>query len=402
MMNLYYQYNVDICQLDKKKAQVITHQCSCDKVKEGKGLYKSIVEAYPYADVYNQRDTPSKEGSITLCGDKNNRYVLCMFSQKYPGNPKTGDSSEERLLWFKKCLDKISKIINLKSIAFPYKIGCGLAKGKWIDYEKMLIDFAENNPTINVYIVSNEPRYPSIIKDESSESQSNSTFGSDDLIFKIPKGWGAFFKDNRDILQKISDSLHKDISEGISVYPPLELVFNAFELTPLDKIKAIIIGQDCYHGASQAMGISFSVNKGIKVPPSLVNIYKELNSNGFKAPLAKADGDLTKWCKEGVLMINASLTVREGCPNSHEKIWRPFTEKLMDFLGKQLDKVVVIMWGNEAKKFSGYFDKKVKLLMAGHPSPLNSKGDFLGNNHFTATNDYLKKVGKEPIDWNLS
>jgi uracil-DNA glycosylase len=388
MMNLYYQYNVDICQLDKKKAQVIAHQCSCDKIKEGKGLYKSIVEAYPYADVYNQRDTPSKAGSITLCGDRSNRYVLCMFSQKYPGAPKTGDSSEERLLWFKKCLDKISKIINLKSIAFPYKIGCGLAKGKWVDYEKALINFAENNPTINVYIVSNEPREP--------------LPESNNLIFKIPKGWSTFFKDNRDILQKISDSVHKDISEGINVYPPLELVFNAFELTPLDKIKAIIIGQDCYHGEGQAMGISFSVNKGIKVPPSLINIYKELNSNGFKVPSSKADGDLTKWCKEGVLMINASLTVREGCPNSHEKIWRPFTEKLMDFLGKELDKVVVIMWGNEAKKFSSCFDKKVKLLMAGHPSPLNSKNDFLGNNHFTEANNYLKKVGKEPIDWNLS
>ena len=391
MTNLYYQYNVDICQLDKKKVQVIAHQCSCDKVKEGKGLYKSIVDAYSYADVYNQRTGPSKEGSITLCGDRTNRYVLCMFSQKYPGAPKNGDSSEDRLLWFKKCLDKISKIINLKSIAFPYKIGCGLAKGKWVDYEKMLMAFAENNPTIDVYIVSNEPRDISV-PPPLSESKDN-------FIFKTPEGWGTFFKDNKDILQKISDSIHKDISDGISVYPPLELVFNAFELTPLNKIKAIIIGQDCYHGAGQAMGISFSVNKGIKVPPSLVNIFKELDENGFRS---RKDGDLTKWCEEGVLMINASLTVKEALPNSHEKIWRPFTEKLMDFLGEELDKIVVIMWGNEAKKFNSYFDKKVKLLMAGHPSPLNSKGDFLGNNHFTATNDYLKKVGKEPIDWNLS
>ncbi len=194
--------------------------------------------------------------------------------------------------------------------------------------------------------------------------------------------------------------LKNEKSSNQVVYPPGSLIFNAFNLTDLEKVKVVIIGQDPYHGPHQAHGLSFSVQNGIPAPPSLVNIYKEIQSD-LGIANHKSKGDLTCWAEQGVLLLNASLTVRANQPNSHSGIgWQRFTDKVIQVLNEQCENLVFILWGNFAKEKGAHIDtKKHCVLKAAHPSPFSADKGFFGCRHFSKTNEYLVKHGKSPIDW---
>ena len=184
-----------------------------------------------------------------------------------------------------------------------------------------------------------------------------------------------------------------------TVYPPAKLIFNAFDHCPFDKVKAVIIGQDPYHGPGQANGLCFSVNKEIKMPPSLVNIFKEISSDTGK-PMP-TDGDLTRWSRQGVLLLYATLTVRAGNAGSHQRRgWETFTDAAIRILAEKRENLVFILWGSYAQQKGAFIDRNRHLVLTSpHPSPLSAYAGFFGNHHFTLTNDYLAKHGKEPIDW---
>ena len=204
----------------------------------------------------------------------------------------------------------------------------------------------------------------------------------------------------KEYMKKLKSFLLKEKQEGKIVYPPGGLIFNAFNHTPFDQVKVVIIGQDPYHGANQAHGLSFSVQKGVSIPPSLRNIYKELASDipGFKIP---NHGDLTKWADQGVLMLNASLTVRANEAGSHQKIgWEEFTNQAIKALAEKREGIVFLLWGKFAQSKAAFIDpNKHFILNAPHPSPL-AQG-FIGCKHFSQTNDLLLKSGKGVIDWQI-
>jgi uracil-DNA glycosylase len=209
-----------------------------------------------------------------------------------------------------------------------------------------------------------------------------------------PRGWSAFFSDPTIGLKKISDEL-----SGQVFYPSIYSIYTSFDLTIPDDIKVLIIGQDPYFNG-QAMGISFSVRTGVALPPSLKNIFKELESDGFSVS-NKTNGNLVKWCRQGVFMLNTALTVAPGKAGSHTKLWlKEFTPKLMEYLNKK-GPVVVIMWGNDAQSFADYFDDRHKKIRSSHPSPFSAAYSFFGSKPFSKTNKYLKEMGKKPIDWSL-
>ena len=184
------------------------------------------------------------------------------------------------------------------------------------------------------------------------------------------------------------------------VFPPKGEVFTAFSETPFAETKVVIVGQDPYHGAGQAHGLSFSVKPGIPIPPSLKNIYKELYRDLKINP--PAHGYLKSWSEQGVLLLNAVLSVREGQAASHQKKgWETFTDKVIQIINQELENVVFMLWGNYAKKKGAGIDRSKHLVLeSGHPSPLSVRY-FLGNGHFSKANRYLEKVGKEPIYWQL-
>jgi uracil-DNA glycosylase len=186
-----------------------------------------------------------------------------------------------------------------------------------------------------------------------------------------------------------------------TVFPKEIDVFKAFELTSLDKLKVVIIGQDPYHKVNQAHGLSFSVNTGIKTPPSLVNVYKELQTD-LNIPMAN-HGNLTGWAKQGVLLLNATLTVREGQPGSHQhQGWEKFTDEVITYISENKDGVVFLLWGNFAKSKKDIINASKHLILeAAHPSPL-ARGAFFGCKHFSQTNAYLISKNKTPIEWDLN
>lgn len=186
------------------------------------------------------------------------------------------------------------------------------------------------------------------------------------------------------------------------IYPPNHLIFNALNTTPLDRVKVVIIGQDPYHGPNQAHGLSFSVQKGVALPPSLRNIFHELHNDlGVKIP---KHGDLTHWAEQGVLLLNAVLTVEAAQPTSHQKRgWEEFTDHIIDVLNEQCEHIVFILWGAYAQRKGQRIDQNKHLILkAAHPSPLSAnRGGFFGCKVFSKTNNYLKQHGIEPIDWQL-
>lgn len=186
-----------------------------------------------------------------------------------------------------------------------------------------------------------------------------------------------------------------------TIFPKEEDVFKAFELTPFDAVRVVIIGQDPYHGLNQAHGLSFSVNKGIKVPPSLQNIFKELQADN-NCPIP-THGNLIKWARQGVLLLNTTLTVRAGLPGSHQKKgWETFTDTVIKCISDEKEHVVFLLWGNYAKTKTPLINTKKHLILeAAHPSPL-ARGAFFGSKHFSKTNAYLTSNHIKPIDWNLN
>lgn len=201
-------------------------------------------------------------------------------------------------------------------------------------------------------------------------------------------------------LQQTLEFVEQERALGKVIYPPAADVFNAFALTPLDKVSVVILGQDPYHGPDQAHGLCFSVLPGVKVPPSLRNIYKELTTDidGFAAP---EHGHLSSWAEQGVLMINTVLTVEAGKAHSHAKLgWETFTDKVIQTVNAQCTGVVFLLWGSHAQKKGANIDRqRHHILNAVHPSPLSAYRGFFGCQHFSQTNALLVEQGKAAIDW---
>lgn len=203
-------------------------------------------------------------------------------------------------------------------------------------------------------------------------------------------------------MDELRTFLQSAYQDGKQIYPPKNQIFNAFHLTPLSQVKVVILGQDPYHGAGQAMGLSFSVPKIIPKPPSLQNILKELASD-LGIPVS-AHGDLSSWARQGVLLLNATLTVEAGQAGSHQRQgWEEFTDYAIQVLNEQTERTVFILWGSYAKHKGRYIDTARHLVLsANHPSPLSAnRGGFFGTRPFSKTNDYLIRHGKTPIEWQL-
>lgn len=203
-------------------------------------------------------------------------------------------------------------------------------------------------------------------------------------------------------MDELKDFLVQEKKADKVIYPPSTLIFNALNTTPLANVKVVILGQDPYHGPNQAHGLSFSVQKGVAIPPSLRNIFHELNTD--LAVVKPIHGDLTRWAEQGVLLLNAVLTVEAGQPTSHQKRgWEDFTDHVIDVLNEQRDHVVFILWGAYAQRKGQRIDQNKHLVLkAAHPSPLAAnRGGFFGCKVFSKSNNYLKQNGIEPINWQL-
>ncbi len=218
----------------------------------------------------------------------------------------------------------------------------------------------------------------------------------------IEDSWKAALQDEfqKPYFPDIKSFLVREKQAGKKIYPPGKLIFNAFNSTPFDQVKVVILGQDPYHNPGEAMGLSFSVPKGVRVPPSLKNIYKEMaNDVGFQIP---AHGDLSKWSTQGVLLLNAMLTVEHKKAGSHKKIgWQEFTNAVIKKISDEREGIIFMLWGNFAKGKKEFIDAtKHHVLEAVHPSPLAGNG-FQGSGHFSKANELLKQQGKVGIDWQL-
>lgn len=220
---------------------------------------------------------------------------------------------------------------------------------------------------------------------------------------KIEESWKNVLKDefSKTYFLNIVNHLRMEKASGKIIYPPGPLMFNAFNLVPFDKVKVVIIGQDPYHGEGQAHGLCFSVQDGIKPPPSLVNIFKELHDDtGLQVPVS---GNLENWARQGVMLLNASLTVRKNEPMSHSKIgWSHFTDMVIRKLSSERIHLVFILWGKFAQEKQELIDEtKHLVLRASHPSPYSANQGFFGCRHFSKTNQYLVANGIDPVDWSL-
>lgn len=218
---------------------------------------------------------------------------------------------------------------------------------------------------------------------------------------KINNTWKEVLNEefNKPYFTRLVEFLHTEKANGLTIYPDGKNIFKAFELTNFNDIKVVIIGQDPYHGEGQAHGLSFSVPDGIKIPPSLKNIYKEITSD-LGIDTSKRNGNLESWAKQGVFLLNAVLTVRAAQPASHSKIgWMEFTDSVIKAISDKRENVVFLLWGNFAKNKKALIDTSKHLVLeAAHPSPL-AGGAFFGCKHFSKTNDFLLKNGISFINW---
>lgn len=217
---------------------------------------------------------------------------------------------------------------------------------------------------------------------------------------QIDSSWGSRLQKEFDApyFQQLAAFVHEEYAHG-PCYPPGKEIFNAFNLCPYDKVKVVLIGQDPYHGAGQAEGLCFSVKDGVRLPPSLVNIFKEVaDDTGRPAP---ATGSLRRWAEQGVLLLNATLTVRAGQAGSHQgKGWETFTDAVIKVLSEGRENLVFILWGGYAQRKGQVIDRTRHLVLASaHPSPLSAWHGFFGNHHFSRCNDYLISHGLSPISW---
>lgn len=202
-------------------------------------------------------------------------------------------------------------------------------------------------------------------------------------------------------MQQLKAFLVQQKQLGKVIYPESKNIFNAFNSTPLDKVEVVILGQDPYHGPGQAHGLCFSVQRGVPAPPSLQNIYKELQRD-LNLPIPN-HGYLQSWAEQGVLLLNATLTVEQARAGSHQgKGWETFTDRAIQVVNEQCSGVVFLLWGSYAQKKGQFVDmRKHLVLKSAHPSPLSAHRGFLGNGHFSKANEYLQQQGKSPIDWRL-
>jgi uracil-DNA glycosylase len=217
---------------------------------------------------------------------------------------------------------------------------------------------------------------------------------------RIDQSWKEHLQAEFDkpYFKALTDFVRDEYAHG-PVYPPGKLIFNAFDLCPFDKVKVVIIGQDPYHEPGQAHGLCFSVNDGVPFPPSLRNIFKEI-SDDLGKPVPPS-GDLTRWARQGVLLLNATLTVRAGMAGSHQgRGWEEFTDAVIRELNAGRDGLVFILWGGYAKKKGAMIDRSRHLVLSSaHPSPLSAYNGFFGNHHFSQTNNWLISHGESPIEW---
>jgi uracil-DNA glycosylase len=217
---------------------------------------------------------------------------------------------------------------------------------------------------------------------------------------KIHPSWLAVLKDefDKEYFQKLTEFVKQEYTSK-KVYPEGKNIFRAFELCPFDEVKVVILGQDPYHGPKQANGLCFSVGDGIPLPPSLQNIYKEIQSDiGIKMP---ETGNLDNWSRQGMLLLNATLTVQANKPGSHQhQGWEEFTDAVIKEVSEKKEHIVFILWGKYAQEKGKIIDpQKHFILKAPHPSPFSAHSGFFGSKPFSKTNDYLKSIGEKPIDW---
>jgi uracil-DNA glycosylase len=223
------------------------------------------------------------------------------------------------------------------------------------------------------------------------------------MTVKLEASWLAVLKDEfeKDYMKNLKVFLVEEQKNNV-VYPPNSEIFSAFEHTPFDKVRVVILGQDPYHGPGEAHGLSFSVKKGIRIPPSLRNIYKELQSDlGIEPP---NHGHLIEWAQQGVLLLNSVLTVRHKTANSHQKQgWETLTDQAIKKLSDNRENIVFILWGSKAKAKSELIDQsKHHIITSAHPSPLAVRYGFFGSKPFSKTNAFLNSIGETPIDWSIS
>ena len=222
------------------------------------------------------------------------------------------------------------------------------------------------------------------------------------MFVKIHSSWQNILSDEFEkpyfnLLMKAVE----DEYQNYVCFPPRELIFSAFNQFDFNDLKVVIIGQDPYHGEGEANGLCFSVNDNVKIPPSLLNIFKEINLD-FDTVFLPTSGNLERWAKQGILLMNASLTVRKDLPNSHKHLkWNVFTDAVIKKISDENSNIVFLLWGNFAIQKEKLIDQsKHKILKSGHPSPMSAnQGKWFGNKHFSQTNDYLKSIGKPEIQW---
>jgi uracil-DNA glycosylase len=224
------------------------------------------------------------------------------------------------------------------------------------------------------------------------------------MSIDLEPSWLNILRDEfeQDYMLKLKQFLKAEKAAGHVIYPKGSDIFNAFNKTPFTDLEVVILGQDPYHGLHQAHGLSFSVQKGVAIPPSLQNIYKELQTDipGFVIP---DHGNLTEWAEQGVLLLNATLTVRAGLPGSHQKAgWEHFTDKVISEISKRKEGIVFLLWGKFAQAKAELIDsKKHHILKAAHPSPFSAHSGFFGCQHFSKTNAILQAEGKQPVNWQI-
>lgn len=225
---------------------------------------------------------------------------------------------------------------------------------------------------------------------------------NDDRI-KLEASWKEALREEFDkpYMKQLGEFLRQEKAAGKAIFPPGPLIFNALNTTPLENVKVVIIGQDPYHGPGQAHGLCFSVQPGVPTPPSLQNIYKELNRD-LNIPIPN-NGYLQRWAEQGVLLLNTSLTVEQAKAGSHANAgWQPFTDRVIEVVNERCERLVFLLWGSHAQSKQKLIDPQRHLILkSAHPLPLSAYRGFLGNGHFSRTNKFLEQNGKTPIDWSL-
>jgi uracil-DNA glycosylase len=438
MSNIYYQFGVKMEELTK--VQIIALVAK---------TYTHVHWAPSNSFAHATFPTTMREGTILVRGDgKTKRWVLGMMV----GNALNAAA----LLNLSKCLTAVKKIKNLRSIAFSMD-------EHWDDchdYHSQLLNFANSAKDVNVHLVSQhflpmyttpdeifkdpeawsqhaiwinetlnggmykgveeqipeeeeqvpEPEGEEQIQKPDEEEQIVPTYETTTLltytIENIPEGYEDFFSWEMDptydgSLIKISKELKTDAEKGVVIYPPIHLIYNAFHHVKPENLKVLIIGMDPYIHERQAMGLSFSVEKDVAVPPSLRNIKKELIDDGWKDENPEC-GDLSQWCQRGVFLYNSALTVKDSDSSSYLKLWKSFSSNLVTWLHTNCHPLVIIAWGTPAQIFAKQFNQnRNKIITSSHPSPLSAHVNFFGSKPFSKANYNLKLLGREPVDWNL-